>query len=88
MDNKLDEILETLRVIKPQLDEFTRLRELEAEKQRVAEEIEAESEREFKTWLEEKRKAEAAQEKDAEELSKSFFGGEKWQRERFAPKGF
>lgn len=88
MDNKLDEILETLRVIKPQLDEFTKWRELEAEKQKVADEIEAESQKEFEKWVEERRKAEAQQEKDAEELQKHLYGGEEWKKERNLPRNF
>lgn len=85
---KLDEVLQLLKTALPLLEKFNQWQEMEAEKQKVAEEIEAESEKEFSKWLEDKKKAEAQQEKDAEELQKHFFGGQEWERERFAPNNY
>lgn len=86
--DKLDEVLQLLKTAMPLLEKFNKWQELETEREKVAAEAEAESEREFKTWLAERRKAEATQQEDSEELQKHFFGGEKWERERFAPKGY
>ena len=69
----------------PMLKEFMEWKKTEAEREKVAAEAEAESEREFKKWVEERKKSEATQQKDTEELQGHFFGGEIWKRERFAP---
>lgn len=85
---KIDEVLQLLQTALPLLKKFNKWQEMEAEKQKVAEEIEAESEREFSKWLEDKKKAEAQQEKDAEELQKHLYGGEEWKKERNLPRNF
>ena len=85
---KIDEVLQLLQTALPLLEKFNKWQEMEAEKQKVAEEIEAESEREFSKWLEDKKKAEAQQEKDAEELQKHLYGGEEWKKERNLPRNF
>lgn len=85
---EVKQVLDMLKEAMPMLKEFMEWKETEAEKQKVAEEIEAESEREFSKWLEDKKKAEAQQEKDAEELQKHLYGGEEWKKERNLPRNF
>lgn len=86
--DKLDEVLQLLKTAMPLLEKFNKWQEMEAEREKIAAEAEAESQREFEKWVEERRKAEAQQEEETEELQKHFFGGQEWERERFAPKGF
>lgn len=72
---KIDELMQLLKTVAPILMEW---KTKEDEKQRSYEEERTESQREFEKWLKAKQ-AEAAQEaKDAEELKKHFYGGEKW----------
>lgn len=86
--DKLDEVLQLLKTAMPLLEKFNKWQEMEAEREKIAAEAEAESQREFNKWVEERKKAEATQQEDSEELQKHFFGGETWKRERFAPKGY
>lgn len=85
---KIDEVLQLLKEATPMLKEFMEWKKTEAEKQKVADEIEAESQKEFEKWVEERRKAEVQQEKDAEELQKHLYGGEEWKKERNLPRNF
>jgi rubrerythrin len=86
--DELKEVLALLKEVKPMLVDFKKWKEAEDMREKIAAEAEAESQKEFNAWVEERRKAEATQEKDTEELQKHFFGGEKWERERFAPHNF
>lgn len=86
--DKLDEVLQLLKTAMPKLEKFCKWQEMEAEKQKVAEEIEAESQREFEKWVAEKNKSEAQQQKETEELEAHLYGGEQWKKERFAPKNY
>ena len=86
--DKLDEVLQLLKTAMPLLEKFNKWQEMEAEREKVAAEAEAESRKEFDKWIEERRKAETAQQKDTEELRKHFFGGEKWEQERFSPRNY
>ena len=72
----------------PMLKEFMDWKKAEAEREKIAAEVEAESQKEFEKWVEERRQAEAQQEKDAEELQKHFFGGQEWKKERNLPRNF
>ena len=85
---KLDQVLDLLEKAMPLLEKFNKWQELEAEREKIAAEAEAESQREFEKWVEEKRKTEAEQEKNTEEISQHFFGGKKWEQERLVPKNF
>lgn len=82
--DKLDEVLQLLKTAMPLLEKFNQWQELEAEREKVAAEVKAESQREFEKWVEERRKSEASQQEDSEELQKHFFGGEAWKQERFS----
>ena len=86
--DKLDEILQLLKTAMPLLEKFSKWQEMEAEREKIAAEAEAESQKEFDKWIAERRKAEAAQQEDSEELLKHFVGGEKWEQERFAPHNY
>ena len=72
----------------PMLKEFMEWKKTEVEREKVAAEVERESQEEFEKWIAERKKAEATQQEDTEELQKHLFGGEKWERERFAPNNF
>ncbi len=56
----------------PLLRKFNEWQEVEAQKEKIRQEIEAESEREFNAWIEQRRKDQAQQEQDAEQLKKEF----------------
>lgn len=86
--DKLDEVLQLLKTAMPLLEKFNKWQETEAEREKIAAEAEAEAESQFEKWIEERKKAEATQQKDTEELQKHFFGGEKWEQERFAPHNY
>lgn len=86
--DKLDEVLQLLKTAMPLLEKFNRWQESEAEREKVAAEVERESQEEFEKWIAERKNAEATQQEDTEELQKHFFGGEKWERERFAPHNY
>lgn len=86
--DKLDEVLQLLKTAMPLLEKFNKWQEMEAEREKVAAEAEAESRKEFEKWIEERKKTEATQQKDTEELRKHFFGGEKWEQERFSPRNY
>jgi len=85
---EVKQVLDMLKEVTPMLKEFMEWKKTEAMREKVAAEAEAESQREFNAWVEERRKAEATQQEDSEELQKHFFGGEKWERERFAPHNY
>lgn len=85
---KLDEVLQLLKTAMPMLEKFSKWQEKEAEREKIAAEAEAESQKEFEKWVEERRKAEVQQEKDAEELQKHLYGGEEWKKERNLPRNF
>ena len=85
---EVKQVLDMLKEAMPMLKEFMEWKKTEAEREKVAAEAEAESQRAFNAWLEERRKAEATQQEDSEELQKHFFGGEKWEREHFAPHNY
>ena len=56
----------------PILREFKQWREIETEKERIRQEIESESEKEFKAWCEQRKKEIEQQEHDTEELKKEM----------------
>lgn len=85
---EVKQVLDMLKEAVPMLKEFMEWKKAEAEREKVAAEVERASQLEFQKWVEERRKAEATQQEDTEELEKHFFGGETWKRERFAPKGY
>lgn len=85
---KLDEVLQLLKTAMPLLEKFNKWQEMEAEREKVAAEVERESQEEFEKWIAERKKAEATQQEDSEELQKHFFGGQEWERERFAPHNY
>jgi len=64
------EIKEMLSEALPLLKEFKAWKEVETEKERIRQEIESESEQEFKTWCEQRQKVIEQQEKDSAELEK------------------
>ncbi len=64
------EIKEMLSEALPILREFKKWKEVETEKERIRQEIESESEKEFKTWCEQRQKVIEQQEKDSAELEK------------------
>ena len=64
------EIKEMLSEALPLLKEFKAWKEIEAEKERIRQEIESESEKEFKSWCEQRQKVIEQQEKDSAELEK------------------
>ena len=64
------EIKEMLSEALPILREFKKWKEVETEKERIRQEIERESEIEFKTWCEQRQKVIEQQEKDSAELEK------------------
>lgn len=65
MEQELKEMLSLLR-------EFKAWREVETEKERIRQEIESESEKEFKAWCEQRKKEIEQQERDTEELKKEM----------------
>lgn len=64
------EIKEMLSEALPLLKEFKAWKAIEAEKERIRQEIESESEKEFKAWCEQRQKVIEQQEKDSAELEK------------------
>ena len=64
------EIKEMLSEALPLLKEFKAWKAIEAEKERIRQEIESESEKEFKSWCEQRQKVIEQQEKDSAELEK------------------
>ena len=64
------ELKEMLSEALPLLKEFKAWKEVETEKERIRQEIESESEQEFKTWCEQRQKVIEQQEKDSAELEK------------------
>ena len=68
--DKLDEVLQLLKTAMPLLEKFNKWQEMEAEREKVAAEAEAESQREFDKWVEERRKAEATQQEATKVLEK------------------
>ena len=56
----------------PLLKEFKRWKEIETEKERIRQEIESESEKEFQAWCEQRKKEQAQQEHDTEQLEKEM----------------
>ncbi len=75
---KLDEVLELLRTATPMLQEFIQWKREEAAREKAYEDEQTESQKEFDKWIKAKQAAEAQEAKDAEELKKHFYGGEKW----------
>ena len=64
------EIKEMLSEALPLLKEFKAWKEIETEKERIRQEIESQSEEEFKAWCEQRQKVIEQQEKDSAELEK------------------
>ena len=85
---KNDEVLELLRNAIPMLQEFINWKQQETEREKKAAFEQSESEKEFAKWLKQKQAEQTRQEEDAEELKKHFYGGEKWEKERFTPQLF
>ena len=64
------ELKEMLSEALPLLKEFKAWKEIETEKERIRQEIESQSEEEFKAWCEQRQKVIEQQEKDSAELEK------------------
>lgn len=56
----------------PLLRRFGEWQSAEAEKEKLRQEIESESEREFNAWIEQRKKEQAQQEHDTEQLKKEM----------------
>ena len=56
----------------PLLRKFNEWQEVEAQKEKIRQEIESESEREFNAWIEQRKKEQAQQEHDMEQLKKKL----------------
>lgn len=66
----MEQLKEMLEEALPLLKKFNQWQESESEKERIRQETESQSEKEFKAWLEQRKKDEAQQEKDSELLKK------------------
>lgn len=56
----------------PLLRKFNVWQEVEAQKEKIRQEIESESEREFNAWIEQRKKEQEQQEHDTEQLKKEM----------------